>query len=610
MPPEKHPSHAPAPSDTATPRGRKKATAPSSPESSASHSLPATPGHASQNTSSPEGAREGGVIPIGCHRSGSSKAVRELLASSLTRTWQSSTEAKTHRPNRKLCRPSSKAPPRRSSFSNRLGVRGSPRSATLRSDEQLLRQGDIVHRSIERKSRTSLARQAAYNRLGSARHILLRPATKAWSSSSTCMVQSTEFIDGIRFRRADADRGGSGAAVERGGGVGVGGVRQPKSIQVEFVGGSLIEIPYSAIEAPLNLSGSDPGIKRLLRQIPEQLIYQLFDETKGLEMAMFQRHPLTRELSNVAGVPPHYLFNILHGPRRAEPELFEGAPSLEEIRKRIEATFPYSLLYFPTYRRIEEDLEHLGYQRIEGLRTEALIQFGMTDVNERLKKVTDQIKNSSVAWYSKIAGQMLSQLVDGVPVDETTRKSIENKDALKIVLDRIGGNITPDHKQHIVELVESGDLGQERYNTLVYFLSNLIKIYDQQKDLDNAIKEFTRVCNKYLGEKEVVYNESEVTISILQKWNRKPVALATLSSGEKQIISLFSRLYLEPGKPLALLFDEPELSLSIEWQRMLIPDIINTGRCKFFLATTHSPFVFENEFDSHAFDLSQFVTRL
>ena len=256
-------------------------------------------------------------------------------------------------------------------------------------------------------------------------------------------------------------------------------------------------------------------------------------------MPLFQRNPLTRELSAIAGVPPHYLYNILHGNRRREPELFEGAPSPEDIRKRLEAAFPFGILYFPTYRRIEEDLEHLGYQRIEGLRSEALIQFGMTDVNERLKKVTDQIKNSSVAWYSKIAGQMLSQLVDGVPVDESTRKSIEDKDALKIVLDRIGSNITPEHKQHIVELVEGGELRQERYNTLVYFLSNLVKIYDQQRELDNAIKEFTRVCNKYLVEKEVVYNESDVTIDVLQKWNKKLVALAKLSSGEKQIISLF-----------------------------------------------------------------------
>ena len=37
-----------------------------------------------------------------------------------------------------------------------------------------------------------------------------------------------------------------------------------------------------------------------------------------------------------------------------------------------------------------------------------------------------------------------------------------------------------------------------------------------------------------------------------------------LSSGEKQVISLFSYLYLYRGSNLVLI-DEPEISLSIEW---------------------------------------------
>jgi predicted ATPase/AraC-like DNA-binding protein len=381
------------------------------------------------------------------------------------------------------------------------------------------------------------------------------------------------------------------------------------SIVVEFTSGVKIEILAAMIQAPLDLSKSNPSIRRLLRQVPEQLVYQLFDETKGFDMMTFRRYPLANELSEVAGVPPHYLFNILHERQKDAPDLFEGLDSPVEIRKRLNEEFPLTVLYFPTYRRIEEDLEHLGFEKREGFRSEVLIQFGMTDVNERVKKVTDQIKNSSVAWYSKINGQMLSQLVDGIQVDATTRSSIQDKSALKIVLDRIGENITHGHKNHIIELVDSGEIEQERYNSLVYFLSNLVKIYDQQREMDNAIKAFTGVCNKYLVEKEFVYNESDVDICIQQKWNKKPIELAKLSSGEKQIISIFSRLYLEPGRPLALLFDEPELSLSIEWQRMLIPDIIESGRCKFLLATTHSPFVFENACDSHAFDLSQFITR-
>jgi predicted ATPase len=379
-------------------------------------------------------------------------------------------------------------------------------------------------------------------------------------------------------------------------------------IRVEFQNGTTIDIPAQSIQAPLDLSESNPAMRRLLRHIPENLVYQLFDETKGLDLLGFRRHPLTTEISEIAGVPPQYVFQLLFESQKKEQLILGGALSPQDIRKQIKQHFTLATLYFPTYRRIEEDIEQLGFKQREGFRNEVLIQFGMADVEERIKKITEQIKASSVAWYSKINGQMLSQLVDGIKVDDSTRKSIQDKGALKIVLDRIGENITPDHIRHIIELVESGDIADDKYESLVYFLSNLIKIYDQQKDLDNAIKDFTRVCNKYLVQKEIVYNESDVTIGIFQTWNRKAITLANLSSGEKQIISLFSRLYLDTGRHLALLFDEPELSLSIEWQRMLIPDIVASGRCRFLLATTHSPFIFENQFDHNAYDLGQFIT--
>nr|WP_255356453.1 AAA family ATPase [Cylindrospermopsis sp. CR12] len=82
-----------------------------------------------------------------------------------------------------------------------------------------------------------------------------------------------------------------------------------------------------------------------------------------------------------------------------------------------------------------------------------------------------------------------------------------------------------------------------------------------------------------------------------------------LSSGEKQIISLFSKIYLEPHEDFIVLFDEPELSLSIEWQRRLLPDILKSNRCKLLLAVTHSPFIFDNELDLNANDLEIFVCK-
>ncbi|MGT3292290.1 AAA family ATPase [Yersinia enterocolitica] len=78
----------------------------------------------------------------------------------------------------------------------------------------------------------------------------------------------------------------------------------------------------------------------------------------------------------------------------------------------------------------------------------------------------------------------------------------------------------------------------------------------------------------------------------------------TLSSGEKQIISLFAMLYLKNDTNLAIFFDEPELSLSMEWQKTLLPDIVNSGKCNFLFCTTHSPFIFDNELIANTTDLS------
>ena len=72
-----------------------------------------------------------------------------------------------------------------------------------------------------------------------------------------------------------------------------------------------------------------------------------------------------------------------------------------------------------------------------------------------------------------------------------------------------------------------------------------------------------------------------------------------LSSGEKQILSMFASVYLS-DKPMVLLIDEPEISLSLKWQRSLLPELIKAPFCKQLIAITHSPFVFDNELNNHA----------
>ena len=47
-------------------------------------------------------------------------------------------------------------------------------------------------------------------------------------------------------------------------------------------------------------------------------------------------------------------------------------------------------------------------------------------------------------------------------------------------------------------------------------------------------------------------------------------------------------------KKLIILIDEPELSMSVEWQEALLTDIAECEKVSHVTAMTHSPFIFKN----------------
>jgi len=297
----------------------------------------------------------------------------------------------------------------------------------------------------------------------------------------------------------------------------------------------------------------------------------------------------------------------------------------DEINKIIDEQLDTTIMYFPTYRRVEEELQNLGQLRkitpnefefedpfeveekieLSNIEEETLIQFGMQDVEQRIKQVLYQINDMSLTGFTTVTGEILTQMLKGFP--NVTNETLEylNKDDIKIILNRVRGNLSELDRNNIIGIVESKKLSEKK--DLVFFLSKLIEIYNQQKELDNRIKNFVSVCNKYLVGKEIIFNESSVSIEILRKKTEQIVKLNQLSSGEKQIVSLFSKIYLEEHKSITVLFDEPELSLSIEWQKQLLPDIISSEKCKFLLAVTHSPFIFKNELDKYAVGMNIFI---
>ena len=85
--------------------------------------------------------------------------------------------------------------------------------------------------------------------------------------------------------------------------------------------------------------------------------------------------------------------------------------------------------------------------------------------------------------------------------------------------------------------------------------------------------------------------------------------LSVLSSGEKQIVAIFAHLFLDNSQNQIIVIDEPELSLSVPWQRQFLRDIASNKGCGFLFAVTHSPFIYDNELLPFTIDVQLVTSR-
>lgn len=301
------------------------------------------------------------------------------------------------------------------------------------------------------------------------------------------------------------------------------------------------------------------------------------------------------------------------------------------------------VVYLPTYRRIELSLpdpderqnpmrrQQPSIQARLGLNKRTLyagdIQFGLTDISARLRQLNQEIMIESNQKYAEISANIVDDLISGA--FEQQVPSLEErptKDELTVFFERMkGGQRSYGFGAYFgpygparmpdVDRIYSGNVPPNSQKFLTYFLGKLNSVIQKTRETERVVESFIQNCNRYLSsadpstgrsedyvqtdEKTLKLDRATLDVSVSRRGGTKDVPLDALSSGEKQMISLFARLHLYPKDKLVLI-DEPELSLSIDWQRKILPDILSASLCKQVIAITHSPFIFDNELDVFA----------
>jgi len=102
------------------------------------------------------------------------------------------------------------------------------------------------------------------------------------------------------------------------------------------------------------------------------------------------------------------------------------------------------------------------------------------------------------------------------------------------------------------------------------FLSIVVDI-DQMEEgklkLTSMFDSFAEEINKFLINKKFSFTENG---GFLVTCGKRVIELSDLSSGEKHIIAILGRVALSPIEGSVFIADEPELSLHLEWQRMIM----------------------------------------
>ncbi len=362
---------------------------------------------------------------------------------------------------------------------------------------------------------------------------------------------------------------------------------------------------------------------RILRKMPPHIRRYILDAANKHQYIDFQT---IEEICKRFEFPIEFIFQDLDNNISDFASTSKDRKILQKtIKSFSEEIGDMHILYLPTYRRIEQELKVVLDGRIdedefnnrrvrrynESNHYTELIEFGMKDVDEAIQYALTNLKESSRSNLNQLTLGYLGDIVNEKyktinldeinSIDETTIHDIMNR-----VDESILSKISKDKLYNSLQLIKERGIKTDHDKVVCHYF---LKLYDSHKELvakEASIRDFVEICNKYLQNKTMFYDSPNFDFYIELNDNNQSIKLPQLSSGEKQIVSLFNHLYLSNLNNFIVLIDELELSLSVKWQKTFLEDVNRGEYCKGLIAVTHSPFIFDNELDMYAHGIEEF----
>jgi predicted ATPase len=380
------------------------------------------------------------------------------------------------------------------------------------------------------------------------------------------------------------------------------------------IGPHFLEVTHAMLER-------NQDVRARLRHISPSLLRTFRERVDDPQLSLsLNDKELARSLSEELHYPVSAVQRMLNEYRIEQ----DGLGDLAQISKSIRQSLPGQVLYLPTYRRIEHDLESIFRgidleSQLRKLRERAghirqrgyleLVEFGMQDIDNTVNAKLAEVSTKLRERLSNLTASYLRDVIRGIHARADSNAvlalNVENLDASLARLDEAMLPATDKKiiQDKVADMQKRAQVTAED-SVIVHFLSKLLELQQAQRQEENVLHRFVTTCNRYLVGKQFIFDNLAYKLHIWKTGlsdaeQEIKLSFKDLSSGEKQIVSLFAHIYLSGRSGFFVIIDEPELSLSVPWQRHFLPDILATEMCSGLLAVTHSPFIFDNELEPY-----------
>ena len=279
----------------------------------------------------------------------------------------------------------------------------------------------------------------------------------------------------------------------------------------------------------------------------------------------------------------NFTVNSATGALRREDEVW-----LDEINQQI-AEVTKSSLFFPTFRRIEGGFssgfryaasDSIRYSSIRRrpYRAAGMLQDAMSELSDTVSVYdhkfiasisTDDIASLLTQRYAGISERINKREVQ--LSEEIKRKIRDRSGDPTVVLDAIEQSV-----QHVDEIRA---LFFRPFSVFGKFAQGILK--------HRAIR-FTGQVNREEGTERITLGEGTYGITLEEV--KGAIPSDKLSAGEKQMLSFLC--YNAFSDNAAIFIDEPELSLHVDWQELLLRTLLEQATGNQFFVATHSPFIY------------------